>query len=255
MSAEDYEVWLDANTWDPSRGTALTIETDLSPAAWLEPRLAAGTYEVRMSSPLGFEAYARIFFPFVISLVGAGGEVTCEYVTWRELARRNGRVAHALMERETIDVGPDGRAGDHDTHGSFGPEQFDALLGVLRRHTSSTDAWFLLWEGYGDLNRRAFDEGLPKVSHPMRNFFLLRGPIQAFEDFPRTPNYWWPGDRAWCVCSDTDFEWAYLAASAACADEVLAVPIVDAMRTRPENPARFEMDVINPRPLDDPRSP
>ncbi len=100
MSAEDYEVSLNANTWDPSRDAPLSIKTELSPALWLEPRLAAGTYEVRVSAPQGFEAYARIFFPFVISSVGVGGEATRGYVTWRELARRNGRVAHALMERD-----------------------------------------------------------------------------------------------------------------------------------------------------------
>ena len=63
MSDEDHHAWLDANTWDPSRGTALTIESDLAPAGWLEPRLAAGTFEVQMSAPSGFEAYCPHLFP------------------------------------------------------------------------------------------------------------------------------------------------------------------------------------------------
>ena len=255
MSAEAYEAWLDANTWDPSRGTELTIESDLSPATWLEPRLAAGTFEVRMSAPQGFEAYCRIFFPFVMSSQDARGDTVPEYVTWRELARQAGRTAHALMEHETIDVGPDGKMGHHQTDDSFSPEQLAALVAVLSRHTSSNDGWFLLWEGYGNLNRHAFRDDGPKVRHPMRNYFLLNGPLTAFDAFPRPPDYWWPGDRSWCVCTDTDFEWAYLAGSAGCLDEVLTQPIIDALRTQPENPARYGMDAINPRPVDELRLP
>ena len=59
------------------------------------------------------------------------------------------------------------------------------------------------------------------------------------------PNYWWPEDRAWCVCTDTDFDWAYLAGPAACIDEVISVPLLDAYATTPDNPAHSGMDVIN----------
>ncbi len=64
----------------------LTIESDLSQAAWLAPRLAAGTFEVRMSAPEVFEAYCRIFFPFVLSSPDTGRNPVTEHVTWRELA-------------------------------------------------------------------------------------------------------------------------------------------------------------------------
>jgi hypothetical protein len=39
MSSREYEEWRDAHTWDPSRGIELVIETDLAPAAWIEPLL------------------------------------------------------------------------------------------------------------------------------------------------------------------------------------------------------------------------
>lgn len=39
MSCREYEEWRDAHTWDPSRGSELVIETDLAPAAWIEPLL------------------------------------------------------------------------------------------------------------------------------------------------------------------------------------------------------------------------
>jgi hypothetical protein len=40
----------------------------------------------------------------------------------------------------------------------------------------------------------------------------------------RNPNYLWPADRAWCVVTDTDLEWAYVAGTPACIEEILAVP-------------------------------
>jgi hypothetical protein len=253
MSRREYEEWLDGHTWDPGRDTELVIQDDLAPAAWIEPLLAEGSFEVRMTVPQGFQAYARIFFPFL----GAGADDDSdgggEYVTWTQMARRHGRIAHALMEQETIATGPgadengngdDGAQDEPQCCGSLTPEQLSALLPILARHTASTDSWFLLWDGFGDLNERAFAQA-PKVSHPMRELYLLHGPHRAYEDFPDLPSYWWPGDRAWCVCTDVDFRWAYLAGSAACIGEVLAVPVLDAYATSPENPARSGMDVIN----------
>lgn len=103
---------------------------------------------------------------------------------------------------------------------------FDALLAILARHTSSTDSWFLF-------------------SHPARNYHLLHGRHHSYAGLPDDPNYWWPEDRAWCVVTDTDFDWAYVAGTAACIDEILAAPAIDAYPTRPENPAHSGMDVLN----------
>jgi hypothetical protein len=199
-----------------------------------------------MSVPQGFAAYARIFFPFVgDDIVEEGVAVATEQITWAEMARRNGRIAHALMEQETILRPPNGeQLLGHGSYGSLMPEQFEALVPILTRHTSAASGWFLLWDGFGDLNDRPFND-IPKVRHPARNFFLLKGPLSSYADLPHDPNYWWPDDRAWCLCTDVDFDWAYLAGSAAYAEEVLAVPVIDAQATRPENPADSGMDVIN----------
>jgi len=205
MSSSEYEEWRDAHTWDPSRETELVIETDLAPAAWIEPLLLGHWSAALALLPGGFEMYARIFFPFE-------GEGTAE---------RHERIADALTEPETIILaGPDGEAEPEAYCGFLPPGQFNALLPILARHTSSSGSWFLLWDGFGDLNERAFRKA-PKVKHPMRDLFLLRGPHSAYADFPSEPNYWWPGDRAWCVCTDTDWDWAYVGGSAACIHEIL----------------------------------
>lgn len=222
------------------------IETELAPAAWLLPRLVPGSFEVHMTAPEGYDAYVRILFPFVgPSTMVADRWAPEAHVSWRMLAERNGRAFHPLVEEETVNVGPD--AGDLRASTSLAKEQLAALLPVLGRHTSSSSGWFLLWEGYGELKRSVFD-GAPTVAHPMRNYYLLSGPLGAFGEFPEDPDYWWPDDHAWCLTGDTDFHWAYLAGTEACVGEVLSAPALDAVRTEPANPARFGMDQINPRP-------
>lgn len=64
MSRREYEEWRDAHTWAPSRGTGLVIETDLAPAAWIEP-LLLGQWSADLAMlPGGFKAYARLYFPY-----------------------------------------------------------------------------------------------------------------------------------------------------------------------------------------------
>jgi hypothetical protein len=255
MSDSEYEAWYEDNAWDPTRGSDLVIENDLTPAEWLGARLVPGSFEVRMTAPQGFEAYARIFFPFLKSGLDPTGEWYEDHVRWTDLARQNGHTVHALMERETITRTPDGASSRDRCSGRLSPEQVGALTLILATHTTSTEGWFLLWEGFGDLNDRVFNPRVPKVSHPMRDFYLLRGPLDSYNQFSNDPSYWWPDDRAWCMCTDTDFEWSYLAGSRACIDEILAVPLMDAVETKPENPARSGMDLINDPDGAVPRSP
>lgn len=181
MSPRADEQWRDEHSWDPSRGTDLVIQGDLAPAAWIEPLLVPGSVQVQMTVPQGFDAYARVFFPFPGADIVADGEVVEQgLVTWTQMARQNGRTAHALMEAETILAG---RAGDDCPgagSGSLAGEQFDALLPILTRHTSSPDSWFLLWDGFGGLNERAFNYHDPQVTHPMRDYYLLRDLVTRY---------------------------------------------------------------------------
>jgi hypothetical protein len=102
VSDKEYSAWYEEHAWDPSRFTNLTIESDLTPAEWLEPLLVPQSFEVWMTAPQGYEAYARIFFPFNRSSLDEMGEWQEQHVRWTDLAQTNGKVAHALMEQETI---------------------------------------------------------------------------------------------------------------------------------------------------------
>jgi hypothetical protein len=232
------------DTWDPAR-TDLELQSDLTPADWLEPLLKPGSFEVAMSVPSGYEVYARIFFPFSLHVVGPDGQHSREDLTWTEVTRRNGRVAHPLMERETIVRDVDGHIEEVSPTSHLSVDQLTALLPILRHHTTSSEGWFLLWDGFGDLNRRALNPQVPQLHHPMRDLFLLRGSIDAYDQLPNDPNYWWPDDRSWLLASDTDFQWNYLACSRNCLMEVLDVPVIDAIETRLDNPAHSGMDTVN----------
>jgi hypothetical protein len=74
----------------PSRESGLGRASDAAPAVGIQPLLVEDSFQVRMMVPQGFEAYARIFFPFD------------NHITWTEMARRNGRAARALMKEDTI---------------------------------------------------------------------------------------------------------------------------------------------------------
>ncbi len=255
LSPEEYEDWRDLHTWDPGRDSDLSIEHDLTAADWIGPLLAHGSFTVSMTAPRGYEAYARIFFPFERTGLDPDGRWWREQIRWTDLARANGWVAHPLMERETITCTAPAPAEPERCSWSLSPEQQHTLLGVLARHTTSTMGWFLLWDGFGNLSERAFGPRVPRLVHPMRNYYLLRGPLGSYRQFPDDPSYWWPDDRAWCLSTDTDFSWSYLAGSRECVDEVLQTPVADAMETVPDNPARSGMDTVNDPHGRVPRSP
>ena len=245
MTDDEYDEWYAQVAWDPNRYPGLTIEHELTPATLIEQLLVPGSFHVEMIVPRGYEAYARIFFPFRRSAVDAEGEWHEERVTWTDMATENGKVVHALMEHETITPPTVGNEAGPQCWNMPDPVQVEVMLPVLARHTSSTEGWFLLWDGFGNLNWDVLSDAVPKVGHPHRDFFLLHGPLDTYANFVDAPNYWWPDDRAWCLSSDTDYFWSYLAGSRACVNEILAIPAMDALETALENPAHQGMDTVN----------
>jgi hypothetical protein len=127
MSDQEYADWYQEHAWNPSRYDGLGLERDLAPADWLEPLLTPRSFTVSMSAPQGYEAYARIFFPFVCSGVGSNGEWIERHVRWREKAQENGKVVHALMEEETIASPSDERGPIDQSSDRLSPEQFHAV--------------------------------------------------------------------------------------------------------------------------------
>ena len=187
-------------------------------AQWLLPRLAEGTFEVRMTVPACFAACARVFYPFARPNV-----ISPALTRWAVVARRNGRMPHAETERKTITRSVPGLPGEPqgftpgDVLPSLPSEQFGALAAILARHTATADrTWFCIWEGYGNLGlSSAAGRTLARLHRPMRDYVVFTGPVDAWRALAdgghsSHPEYWWPDDRAWCFATDTDFHWTYI---------------------------------------------
>jgi len=98
---------------------------------------------------------------------------------------------------------------DDATPGEPSREMTVRLASILGPHTRAAGSmWFLVWEGWGNLDRRLFD-GIPRAHTTARTWIGFRGPLDAvgsfvFQGHFNAPSYWWPEDRAWCVATEVD---------------------------------------------------
>jgi hypothetical protein len=182
---------------------------DVSPAAWIGPRLHPFAQDIGSAIPEGFAAYARLFHP--VEVDGSRRE------RWSDVARRNGRIVHSEMQFHMIAV-PRGQTpsvrdqrGQRPRTGTLPMEQRRILVEHLRRATTTPDVcWFAMWEGFGGIDDGGVRE---RVELPHRNYLLYRGTIDRALESPMDPfpfdqsaNLWWPGDRAWFVATEIDFD-------------------------------------------------
>jgi hypothetical protein len=216
------------------------IAKDVDAAAWIPDRLHPFAQDVAAIIPAGFAAYARVFHPPY--LIGADGTQTP--VRWGDIAAANGRSIADEMNGLGISSEPSrhsstGKAlwDQQPSIGSLPREVASRLAAILPAHTTTADScWFAVWEGFGDLNER-YQRG-PRFSVPHRDLFLLHGSVgdvlktlSAIDWSYRSPNLWWPEDRAWCVATEIDFTWTYVGGSAACIEQVLSDPELEALPT------------------------
>jgi hypothetical protein len=179
---------------------------DVSPAAWIGPRLHPFAQDIGSVIPEGFAAYARLFHP-----VDADRD---RRERWSDVAARTGRILHSEMQFHLI-AAPRSQTPSVDYNrdnqprmGTLHLEQRRILADHLRSATSTPDrCWFAMWEGFGGL-----DDGEvgARVELPNRNYLLYNGAIdRALESpfpFDQSPNLWWPDDRAWFVATEIDFD-------------------------------------------------
>ncbi len=126
-----------------------------------------------------------------------------------------------------------------------------ALLSLLRAGTSTTDdAWFMLWDGYGNLGRWVDDLPLGVIHRApeppnapaelkgsvwaYRHYIVLRGPLDALPLWFEWrqwegPNYWWPDDRAWIVATEIDGFSTYVGGPKDRIDLILESPLLEAL--------------------------
>ncbi|MGA9162224.1 MAG: hypothetical protein WB297_15350 [Actinomycetota bacterium] len=210
--------------------------------------------------PSGFEAYARVFHP-AHRFFGPSIEQSAP-LRWSEVAAARNKTIHPEMQIEALIDKADAFDNNHWRAISGGDVEWSppdeglgetdgiALLSLLRPFTATpNEAWFMLWDGYGDLGPEI--DPLPRAMiHPdhsgaplppelkgrtpaLRHYLVFQGPLDGLHEWYRWrgegPNYWWPADRAWVVVTEIDGFSTYVGASPACVEAVLASPLVEAL--------------------------
>ena len=247
-----------------------SVSEDLSAGTWL----TAAAYDrrdrpadvVAALVPPVFERYARILHPATRYpedddwLAGEAAEQLGddEPVAWAEVAAWNGRTAHPGMQWVAITGswiyhGADDQPGlwnDVPAEGHLPTTVAQTLAGVLTRHTSTPGScWFGVSAGLGFISADA-----PTLALPGREYWLVPGPLElaaanlADEPLEQSANIWWPADRSWCVVTDMDLMSTYVGGSAACIDDLLSAPGLEAVPASPDDGVGHDADTVNPVP-------
>lgn len=235
---------------------------DVERGAWIAPRLR-GWGLVGGVVPRGFEAYARVLHP--LRATTERGE---ERWRWAEVARRTGRTMHPLVQwnaligapADAFNQGADFDDGSHvaaPEPGRLSPEPLAALAMSLVAATESDDVTIAVWEGWG------MNWGLAaaaRLTLPERSYRLLGGASAELTDpgwRARTelsdrppfegpmPQLIWPGDNAWCVASEIDFDSTLVGGSRALIEAVLANPVLEAYEVGPDDSLDMDGDLVN----------
>ncbi len=215
---------------------------------WLRERLRAPQDNVTSSViPSGFEAYVRILHP----VQEGHGE---PLVRWADVARWSGVALvpsiqwwEVALPEVTPDAAPPWRS-QGPREGSLSHADTIEMVDVLSRRSSEL-CLFGVWEGYGggvavegpdaQLLPHRVEEALT-FELPWRSYELFEGPVEGAMCFHtsrhQSPNLWWPQDRSWCVASEIDLPWTYVAGSRELVSDVLASTRLEALEASPDDP-------------------
>jgi hypothetical protein len=261
----------------------LKASADARAADWVVAGVGNFDHTVGSLVPAVFEAYARVFHPAARTVAGEAVAVR-----WAEVALANGRVMHPAAEWGSIVGPWEDRSGSRQggvwdeppETGTLPHAAATRLAEVLAGHTKHEEhCSFALWQGQGTIELLfLFKEGTPESERrqaeasanasveswralvesgasftlPHREMWLLNGPLAAIGDFyecHRHPSaLWWPGDRAWCVATDTDLMTTYVGASHECVEALLADEELEVFGVPVDQRVTWDADTINPQP-------
>lgn len=162
-------------------------------------------------------------------------------IRWSELARLLGvpfeaGICHQWFRAAMEEPGcwPRFLGGPDD--GGLNAEELSALLSVLHPVAGSQDCFFRFSEisFIGTDRPIQFCGLLAELSN-----FLAAGKYQF------TPEYWWPRDHSWCVCSDYDLEFTIVAGSTDLVSRVLNDATLEVVQVTPQT----RIDCYAPMPI------
>ncbi|TLG05304.1 hypothetical protein FEK35_19220 [Nocardia cyriacigeorgica] len=172
----------------------MEFTADVERGKWLLERV--GEHGVGDIAGTGFEAYARILHPVeatrrdVASTGEWGNPAVVEEAMWpwAEVAARNGRVMHPLVQWRNLTDGEDEAAMSFDDGwevgqsavGWFDPKLLAALTAHLRVATETPDEVTAgVWNGFGELNTSSGAVLLMSTDGDPRNLERERARIEA----------------------------------------------------------------------------
>ena len=151
-------------------------------------------------------------------------------IRWRELANLFGAPFGAEICHEWFGASAEGRdcwtrflGGPGE--GNLNADELSAVLSALQKYAWNQDCFFRFAE-------------LPFVTTDKP--ILFRGGLQELRTFLDdgkyrfTPEYWWPVDHSWCVCSDYDLMFTIVAGSKELISGVLNNATLEAIQVTPQ---------------------
>lgn len=225
---------------------------EIEPASWIEPGLSTATVtQVHSLVPSGFERYVRILNPAEIE----NGDRSVTPVRWADVARVSGAIAHAGMQFAAIsantspsrafwDYGPQRNSG-----GEFACRYIYRLAELLADHTRTPRACFFgFWEGNTAFS--GVDRTIPRIALGKDGirYYLLSGDVSRAGDpfHGLLAHLWWPADRAWFVAAHFDFDSIFVGGTAACIDELVLAPDLEAWDIELDHEIMAHNDAFNP---------
>lgn len=164
-------------------GEDLVVVDGSAVGSWIEPGLGGDDGAVTNQVPKLFEAYARVFHP--------ASDEQGNSVTWAEVARRLGRVAHPEMQwhqivgtADTFGIEGSNWPGNIPSLGEMEIADLDRLCAVLGEHTADPERCYF---GLCEINHHplisaigAEQEPRPRLMLPLgRDHLVLAGPLSA----------------------------------------------------------------------------
>lgn len=261
----------------------LSVTEDASPGEWIAPRLRGEFGAVTLAVPSSYAAYARICHPASdregrsvgwSEVARATGCTAHPLMQWHALVGSSDPFSFK---------GSLWRGGDPE-RGNLAAHSLEVVCELLGKHTTDAKhCFFAVWIGWswvhgGGLVARTGHVGTSSTTQPTeyapaafsadelsrarlilpdhdREYVLLAGPLSAVPRLgdpdalggssPKSPNMFWPADRAWCVASEIDFDSTLIGGSCDLIQTVLDAPGLDAWPVNPEDSLAADADQIN----------
>lgn len=187
----------------------------------------------------GNKALAKILSDAVLVRRAAGVEHTSEArIFWRNLAERHGLLFHPEFNtesfRKAFKTGSWPRYLLGPSEGTLDRTTCTVLIDVLRPFGQEQTIFFRFSDYLMNDLPHLFSGKLDEATS-----FLTKA------HFGGTPEYWWPEDESWCVCTDWDSTFTLISGSRALVDTCLSHPVLECLEVKPESRIDYRADQLN----------